>query len=104
MGRKATVKSLEFPDMTVQVVGNTAMDSYAITRLLPALVAAQPTDHRLHIIVARARNSPRVIFDASISRALRPPLAAHAMANTMEVRQRIVEPSRQSTGLPRKLP
>ena len=49
-------------------------------------------------------SSPRVIFDASISRALRPPLAAHAMANTMEVRQRIVEPSRQSTGLPRKLP
>lgn len=28
------------------------MDSCAITRLLPALVAAQPTDHRLHIIVA----------------------------------------------------
>ena len=110
MGRKATVKSLEFPDMTVQVVGNTAMDSYAITRLLPALVAAQPTDHRLHIIVApceelaAARNSPRVIFDASISRALRPPLAAHAMANTMEVRQRIVEPSRQSSCLPRQLP
>jgi ketosteroid isomerase-like protein len=25
MGRKATVKSLEFPDMTVQVVGNTAI-------------------------------------------------------------------------------
>lgn len=25
MGRKATVKSLEFPDMTVQVVGNTAV-------------------------------------------------------------------------------
>jgi ketosteroid isomerase-like protein len=24
-GRKATVKSLEFPDMTVQVVGNTAI-------------------------------------------------------------------------------
>jgi hypothetical protein len=27
MGRKATVKSLEFPDMTVQVVGNTAIDA-----------------------------------------------------------------------------
>lgn len=25
MGRKATIKSLEFPDMTVQVVGNTAI-------------------------------------------------------------------------------
>jgi len=25
MGRKATVKSLEFPEMTVQVVGNTAI-------------------------------------------------------------------------------
>ena len=38
MGRKATVKSLEFPDMTVQVVGNTArVYNFDVARLtIPA--------------------------------------------------------------------